>query len=139
MIHTEQRKVAICNNFCLNMEIMIHCAIIDSTERMRGYMISPDKVQTEARKKENENFKFRSYLKNHAEEDELDRQFLRLHKELFANYDCSKCRNCCKMYKGSIPSGDIDKDAEYLGMTAQQFISVYLEKIRVWNGLSDQA
>lgn len=91
-------------------------------------MISPDKVQAEARKKKNENFKFRSYLKNHADEDELDSQFLRLHKELFANYDCSKCRNCCKMYKGSIPSGDIDKDAECLGMTAQQFISVYLEK-----------
>ena len=60
-------------------------------------MISPDKVRSEARKKENENLKFRSYLKGHAYEDELDRQFLRLHKELFADYDCSKCRNCCNV------------------------------------------
>lgn len=23
--------------------------------------------------------------------------------EKFADYNCNKCRNCCKMYKGSIP------------------------------------
>ena len=36
-------------------------------------MIHPDKVREEAKRKENENFKFRSYLKGHADEDELDR------------------------------------------------------------------
>lgn len=46
-------------------------------------MIQPEKVRSAAKKKEDENFKFRSYLKGHAEEKELDRQFLRLHKELF--------------------------------------------------------
>jgi len=91
-------------------------------------MIHPDKVREEARKKADENFKFRSYLKGHADEDELDRQFLSLHKELFADYDCSKCRNCCKMYKGSIPSEDIDRDAQYLGITPEQFMDAYLEK-----------
>ncbi len=91
-------------------------------------MVQPDKVRAEARKKEKENFKFRTYLKCHADEDELDRQFLRLHKELFASYDCSKCRNCCKMYMGSIPAEDIDKDAQYLGMTPEQFVADYLEK-----------
>ena len=91
-------------------------------------MIHPDKVRTEAKKKENENFKFRSYLKGHADEAELDRQFLQLHKELFENYDCTKCRNCCKMYKASIPEGDIDKDAQYLGITPEKFIASYLEK-----------
>lgn len=70
-------------------------------------MSQPDKVGVEAKKREKENLKFRSYLKNHADEDELDRQFLHLHKQFFADYDCSKCRNCCKMYKGSIPAEDI--------------------------------
>ena len=55
-------------------------------------MIHPDKIRAEAKKKENENFKFRTFLKCHADEKELDRQFLHLHKELFADYDCSKCR-----------------------------------------------
>lgn len=91
-------------------------------------MVSPDKVQIEAERKEDENYKFRAYLKSHADEDELDKQFLALHKELFADYDCSKCRNCCKMYKGSIPAEDVEKDAEYLGITVEQFMDFFLEK-----------
>lgn len=35
-------------------------------------MIQPDKVRAEAKKKEDENFKFRSYLKGHADEAELE-------------------------------------------------------------------
>ena len=91
-------------------------------------MIHPDKIGAEAKKKEDENFKFRSYLKGHADEEELDKQFLRLHKELFADYDCRKCRNCCKMYKGSIPEEDVEKDAAHLGITVEQFIDFFLEK-----------
>lgn len=92
-------------------------------------MIRPDKVKEAAKKKENENCRFRSYLKGHADEAELDRQFLELHQELFADYDCSKCRNCCKMYKGSIPEEDIERDAEHLNITSEQFIDFFLEKV----------
>lgn len=49
-------------------------------------MIHPDTIRAEAKKKENENFKFRTFLKCHADEKELDWQFLHLHKELFADY-----------------------------------------------------
>ena len=94
----------------------------------KKHMIHPDKIRAEAKKKENENFKFRTFLKCHADVKELDWQFLHLHKELFADYDCSKCRNCCKMYKGSIPVEDIDRDAQYLEITPEQFIDTYLEK-----------
>lgn len=88
-------------------------------------MVSPDKVQGEAKKRENENFKFRTFLKGHADEEELDAQFLRLHNELFADYDCSKCRNCCKMYKGSIPEEDVKRDAAYLEIAIEQFIGIF--------------
>ncbi len=97
-------------------------------------MIQPDKVKAEAKKREDENFRFRAYLKNHADEEELDRQFLRLHKELFSGYDCNKCRNCCKMYRGSIPEEDIEKDAEYLGITSEQFKDFFLEKNEIEMG-----
>ncbi len=90
-------------------------------------MIEPDKVMKEAGKKEKENYSFRTYLKMHANEDTLDRQFRDLHKELFADYDCSKCRNCCKEYNGVIPEEDIPKDAEYLGISADQFHEFFLE------------
>lgn len=89
-------------------------------------MLPPRKVKFEAKKKEKENLEFRTFLKCNADEEELDRQFLKLHKELFAEYDCSRCRNCCKMYCGNIPIKDIDKDAVYLGIEKEVFIETYL-------------
>ena len=48
----------------------------DMTRKNRRYMmIHPDKIGAEAKIKEDENFKFRSYLKGHADEEELDKQF----------------------------------------------------------------
>ena len=79
-------------------------------------MIAPRKIKFEAKKKRNENYEFRIFLKGNADARELDEQFHRLHKELFAGYDCSRCRNCCKMYCGSIPEEDLARDAEYLGL-----------------------
>lgn len=38
-------------------------------------MIRPDKIQVEAKKKEDENYEFRSFLKMNADEEELDQQF----------------------------------------------------------------
>ncbi len=89
-------------------------------------MLDPQEVNVQARKKEKENMKFRTFLKNHADEDTLDKQFLELHQKLFDGYDCSQCRNCCKMYSGSIPGEDIGRDAAYLHMTEEAFIKRYL-------------
>ncbi len=91
-------------------------------------MILPNKVAQMAQHKENENLKFRAFLKNHADEKELDAQFLRLHNELFADYDCSSCRNCCKLFHAEIPIADIEKDAEHLNLSTDEFISTYLKQ-----------
>ncbi len=50
-----------------------------------------------SKKKLEENYKFRRYLKSHADEKTLDEQFKKLHNKYFKNFDCSKCRNCCKV------------------------------------------
>ena len=50
-------------------------------------MIAPRKIRYEAKKKRDENYEFRIYLKGNADERELDEQFHRLHKELFDVYD----------------------------------------------------
>ncbi|MCD8018268.1 MAG: YkgJ family cysteine cluster protein [Clostridiales bacterium] len=68
----------------------------------------------------------RTFLKCNADEEELDQQFFKLHEELFSEYDCRRCRNCCRMYQGSIPPKDLEKDAEHLGMTAQEFMDQFL-------------
>lgn len=47
-------------------------------------MISPQNVSAAAAKLENEYLRFRTFLKIHADPDELDQQFLTLHQELFS-------------------------------------------------------
>lgn len=91
-------------------------------------MIPPRKVKFEAKKKLSENMEFRTFLKCNADENELDQRFLRLHNELFANYDCSRCRNCCKMYHGVIPDKDLERDALYLNMSKEDFLDKYFVK-----------
>ena len=80
-------------------------------------MISPKNVKRFAGKKEEENYAFRTFLKANADPEDFDEKVNRLHRELFAAYDCSKCRNCCKEFHGSIPAEDIEQDAKYLKMT----------------------
>lgn len=90
-------------------------------------MIAPRKVKFESKKREKENIEFRTYLKCNADGKELDQQFAELHEELFSNYDCNRCRNCCKMYYGAIPEEDIAKDAEYIKMSQEEFAETYLD------------
>lgn len=99
-------------------------------------MITPDRVKYEAKKKETENINFRTFLKCNADEQELDRQFQQLHAELFDGYDCSRCRNCCKMYYGSIRQEDLEQDAALLNMEKEEFINTYLVKEETEEGYS---
>ena len=90
-------------------------------------LISPDEVKAKAKSKENENYAFRTYLKMHADPLKLDEQFRKLHEELFSGYDCSQCRNCCKMYCGMIPQEDIEKAAGQFSMSGKDFVERFLE------------
>ena len=91
-------------------------------------MIAIEKLQYWATKKENENYRFRTFLKMNAEPSKLDGQFRKLHEKYFAEHDCSSCRNCCKKYCGTIPYEDIQKDAEYLGLSVADFTEKYLKR-----------
>lgn len=91
-------------------------------------LIQPSQVEQAAKRKEKENKRFRSFLKNHADPDILDRQFLELHQQIFPRYDCSRCRNCCKLLHAEIPPWEIDRDADYLNMTREEFVANHLEQ-----------
>ena len=91
-------------------------------------MIRPSQVSFYAKKAEKKNQQFRTWLKTHVDPDELDKQFLELHNELFADYDCSRCRNCCKEYHGSIPVEDVERDATFLHMSVDEFKNKYLNE-----------
>jgi len=89
-------------------------------------MLTPDEVKDKAHGREEQNYKFRTFLKNHADYDELDAQFLELHKELFADYDCCKCANCCKTYGIIIDNDEVKRIAAFIGMAENDFITEYL-------------
>lgn len=91
-------------------------------------MIEPWNIKEAFAKVEKENYKFRIYLKNHADVDELDEQFLKLHNELFKEYDCSKCRNCCKEYTVSFEENEIEQVYKLLGITKEEFMDKYIEE-----------
>ena len=89
-------------------------------------MIAPSEVGAAAKRLEKENLRFRRFLKNRADCDELDQQFLKLHQELFAQYDCRECRNCCRAYNIELDEQEIDSIAAFLSMDKQQFIDTQL-------------
>ncbi len=91
-------------------------------------MLSPEKVSYYAKKKERYNYRFRTWLKLHADPDALDEEFHRLHQELFSEYDCSRCRNCCKQYAGLIPAEEIERDAAALNLSGDAFRKKYLQE-----------
>ena len=89
-------------------------------------MISPSKIKKIYQKVAGQNDKFRIFLKNNANSDELDSHFLRLHNELFSTYDCCKCHNCCNLYDIRVNKNDIAVISEHLGLTENDFIETYL-------------
>ena len=99
-------------------------------ENSRGedIVIEPSKIKEEFEKVERENYKFRTYLKNHADSDELDEQFLQLHNELFKVYDCSKCRNCCKEYSITFEENEIEQASKLIKITKKEFMDKYIDE-----------
>ena len=89
-------------------------------------MINPGEVKANAQSLEDQNYKFRTFLKNRADDDELDAQFLALHKELFTGYDCCKCANCCKAYRIFLGNDEVKRIAEFLSMSENDFAALYL-------------
>jgi Fe-S-cluster containining protein len=93
-------------------------------------MIKPTEVKAKAKRLEEQNYKFRTFLKNHADDDELDSRFLELHKELFTDYDCCKCNNCCKAYRIDLDDDEITAISSFLGQSEDSFVSEYLVRVK---------
>ena len=90
-------------------------------------MISPADVHGAASRLERENLRFRTFLKNRADENALDRDFASLHDELFSEEFCIQCGNCCREYSTVLKDNDIGAIAKYLRITPSAFLSEYTE------------
>lgn len=91
-------------------------------------MIEPFKIKEMFDRVADQNNKFRIFLKKNADADELDSHFMRIHNEIFSEYDCCKCNNCCKLYDIRIEQADISAICSFLEWTESDFIDTYLIK-----------
>ena len=91
-------------------------------------MIDPKDIEKAYAEIESDLYRFRTFLKNRADIDELDSQFLALHNELFADYDCSQCRNCCRKYQCVFEEHEIQPAAQLSGLSEAEFKTEYLHE-----------
>jgi len=83
-----------------------------------------------AREKENENYRFRAFLKSDCELDpeEVDRQVFATTRSVWAGIDCTQCAQCCQEVKPGFSEKEVHRLADRLQMTRGKFIESYLER-----------
>lgn len=83
-----------------------------------------------AERKENENFRFRQFLKTQCnlEPDEIDQRVFETTRRVWAGIDCTTCANCCREMKPTFSEEEVDRVACRLGMQRRELIETYLER-----------
>lgn len=83
-----------------------------------------------AERKEEENWKFRQFVKFECklDEKEIDRQVWETTKRVWADIDCTACANCCREVRPTFSDKEVSRLAERLGMTQEEFGCAYLER-----------
>src|SRR5215472_16336411 len=86
-------------------------------------------IRTLAREKEDENWRFREFLKRKCDlrSEEIDRRVFETSRRVWAGIECTSCANCCRQVRPSVSEEEVDRLARRLGMQRQQFIESYLE------------
>lgn len=77
--------------------------------------------------KEDENWKFRSYLKGlDLEIEVLDKIVHEINDEVTSQIDCTKCANCCKVVYPILDEEDVAKFSSSLNGSNEEYKSTYL-------------
>lgn len=72
--------------------------------------IDLEKIKIIGKQKEDENWRFRSYLKGlDIEEEELDKIVHEINNNVTSQIDCTKCANCCKVVYPILDEEDVIK------------------------------
>ena len=86
-----------------------------------------DKIKELAKLKEKENEDFIIFLKgyDHYKVDEIVHK---LNQKYLAQFDCTKCANCCKKLTPALSRDEIEKIADYLNTSLEKFKGDYVER-----------
>lgn len=95
---------------------------------LRRMAFDPTQLRVLAQKKEDENWRFRTFLKQcDMETDELDKLVGEIARRVQAGIDCTACANCCKEVRPTLSEEDVNRLAPRLKMDRKSFISAYLQ------------
>ncbi len=86
---------------------------------------SVDRVKELANSKAKENKKFFSKLKR-LSSSRVDELFHSAHNDVFQEFNCLDCANCCKSISPIVLNRDVDRIARALGLKPVEVISKYL-------------
>ena len=89
--------------------------------------IDTNKIRRLAKQKEDENYKFRSFLKD-CDMGGIDVIVQRLYRTLSSKIDCKTCGNCCKKVLPVLNKKDIKRLANGLKISVDVFKDKYLVK-----------
>jgi Fe-S-cluster containining protein len=94
-----------------------------------GMAVDLVQIRTLAEEKQDENFRFRHFLKTRCklEPDEIDQRVSETARRVWAGIDCTTCANCCREVRPTFSKGEVDRVALRVGMARAQFIETYLE------------
>lgn len=87
-------------------------------------------IRNLAEKKEDENFKFRDFLKVRCTlaPEELDQLVFETTRRIWAGIDCTVCANCCREVKPTFSESDVERIARRLSMEPRQLVETYLQR-----------
>ena len=93
------------------------------------------RIEKLASQKEDENWKFRSFLKGWCDlsSEEIDSLFKRFFEDVTREIDCTECANCCKKMSPLLKSEDIETLSALLDLSYSTFCSKYLVESEVKN------
>jgi uncharacterized protein len=90
-------------------------------------VIDIDQIRKLSKRKEEENYGFRSFLKACEIPAQLiDKIVLRLFKEVAAKIDCKKCGNCCKKIDVALTEKDIANCSAQMNVPVREFTERFL-------------
>lgn len=86
------------------------------------------KIEQQARLREDENWRFRCYLKaSDLPASRIDALVRKLYQEVSAQIDCTNCGNCCRVMQPLLTDADIKRLAAHLGLPVKQFRDDFIE------------
>jgi Fe-S-cluster containining protein len=85
------------------------------------------RIQSLSREHDEENWEFRSWLKQYAPDD-IDGIVQALSQKYFALIDCTQCANCCRSLQVEFKKSELRTIAETLGQSIKEFEKQFMSE-----------